>query len=252
MKSEVNVSSVAKAFALLEFLASSTRPVSLREVTDTVKLPKPTAYRLLRVLQDQGYVSRPAGSRDYLIGARASRLAAVDPHGELKANVRPVLRRLHEQFNETINLGVLSGTQVLYLDYVETTQQLRFIVSPGQGDPWFCTALGRAAASELEKPGIDKLVSSTRILALTPQTVKTRNELFRRVDKARAKGYAEEIEETVAGVCCFAVGLAEIGYPGAAISIAVPKQRLSSKRRTEMIRALLFVVAEPSAPEDRT
>lgn len=251
MKPEVNESSVEKAFALLEFLAGSDRPVSLRKVAEAVKLPKPTAYRLLHVLQHRGYVSRPAGSRDYLIGARASRLAAVDPHGELKVNARPILRRLHEKFNETVNLGVLSGTQVLYLDFVETTQQLRFIVSPGQGDPWFCTALGRAAAAELEASDIDKMISATRFLSLTPQTVKTRSELIRRVDKARANGYAEEIEETVAGVCCFAVGLASIGYPGAAISVAVPKQRLGSKRRTEVIRALLVVGADSSEAEDR-
>lgn len=242
MKSELNTSSVDKAFGLLEYLASSARPVSLQEVTEAVKLPKPTAYRLLRVLQERGYVSRPTGSRDYLIGARAARLAAVDPHSELKAQARPILRRLHEELNETVNLGVLSGTQVLYLDFVETTQQLRFIVSPGQNDPWYCTALGRAAASEVPGVDLEKLVSATRFQALTPQTTKTRPELRRRIEKARAVGYAEEVEESVQGVCCLAVGLASIGFRGAAISVAVPKQRLSSRRRTEVVRALCSAV----------
>ncbi len=227
-----------KAFGLLEYLASSARPVSLQEVTEAVKLPKPTAYRLLRVLQDRGYVSRPTGSRDYLIGARAALLAAVDPHSELKAHARPLLRRLHEELNETINLGVLSGTQVLYLDFIETTQQLRFIVSPGQSDPWYCTALGRAAASELDERDRDKLVAATRFQSLTPHTTKNRAELLRRIENVRTKGYAEEIEESVEGVCCLAVGLAPLGFPGAAISVAVPKQRLGAKRRTEIIRML--------------
>src|SRR5689334_22998815 len=108
MKPAVNTSSVDKAFVLLEFLAASGRPASLQEVTEAVKLPKPTAYRLLRSLQELGYVSRPADTRNYLIGPRAARLAAVDPYSDLKAQAQPYLRRLHEEFNETVNLGALS------------------------------------------------------------------------------------------------------------------------------------------------
>lgn len=238
MKSASSNTSVDKALGLLEFLAASGRPTSLQAVTEAVKLSKPTAYRLLRSLQELGYVSRPADSRDYLIGPRAARLAATDPHTDLKGQARPILRRLNEEFNETINLGVLSRGQVLYLDYIETTQPLRFIVTPGQSDPWYCTALGRAIAAQLDDRSLEKLIAETRLQALTPQTVKTRADLQRHIDSTRKLGYAEEIEESVQGVCCLAISLGGLGYPGAAVSLAIPAQRLTSRRKSSILAAL--------------
>ncbi len=237
-KSTLNTSSVDKAFGLLEFLAASGKPASLQEVTEAVKLPKPTAYRLLRALQEMGYVSRPADSRHYLVGPRTARLAATDPYSDLKACARPILRRLHEEFNETVNLGALSGDQVLYLDFIETTQALRFIVTPGQSDPWYCTALGRAVAAQLNERHLERLLGDTRMQIFTPSTVKTRADLQRVVLKVRQTGHAEEIEESTSGVCCLAVTMARLGFPEAAISVALPAQRLTVKRKTALLQAL--------------
>ena len=236
MKTVTNTSSVEKSFVVLEYLAASGKPASLQEVTDAVKLPKPTAYRLLQTLHALGYVTRSAGSRSYLVGPRTARLASCDPQSGLKAMTRPLLRRLHEELNETVNLGTLSGTQVLYLDYLETTQSLRFIVSPGQSDPWFCTALGRAAAAQLSDMALDRLLAETRLQVLTPRTVGNRAELRRRIRKIREAGYAEEMEESVQGVCCLAVSLAPLGFTAAAISITLPVHRLTPALKASILK----------------
>ncbi len=236
MKSDT--SSMDKIFGLLEFLATEGKPASLQQITDAVKLSKPTAYRLLQSLQQLGYVARSTGSRDYLIGPRAARLAATDPYVELKSVARPLLRHLHEALNETVNLGVLSGNQVTYLDFLETSQALRFIVTPGQNDPFYCTALGRAIAARLDDTRLERLLAKTKLLPLTPATIKTVAELKRRILKTRDTGIAEEVGESVAGVCCFATSLAEFGFPEAAISIAVPAQRLTPRRKNQLIESL--------------
>lgn len=231
-----NTSSVDKAFLLLEFLAASSGPATLQDVTDAVKLAKPTAYRLLQTLHGLGYVSRPVGSRSYLVGPRAARLACADPQMVLKSRARPLLRRLHEEFNETVNLGILSGSQVLYLDYLETTQPLRYIVTPDRHDPWYCTALGRAAAAQLADPELQRLISATRLRPITKATVRTRAALHRVIERVREEGYAHEIEESVEGVCCLAVGLAPIGFPQAAISVALPVKRLTPPRKAAILK----------------
>lgn len=235
-------SSVDKALGLLEFLAASGRPASLHEVTEAVRIPKPTAYRLLKALQELGYVSRPAESRDYLIGPRTARLAASDPHAALKARAQPLLRRVFGEFNETVNLGALSGSQILYLDYLETTQPLRMIVSPGQSDPWYCTALGRATVAQLNERQIERLLSETRFHAFTPSTVRNRADLQRRLLKVRQNGYAEELEESVSGVYCLAVSLAPLGFADAAISMAVPVQRMTARKKASAIQILKSLV----------
>jgi len=238
MSESHSTNSVEKSLGLLEYLAQQAKPVALREITASSEISKPTACRLLQVLQKLGYVSRPAGTRDYMIGPRAERLTAVDPRARLKAAVRPLLVSLHEAFNETVNLGILSRDSVSYLDFIETTHPLRFITTPGQQSPFSSTALGRAIASAMEEAEIDALVSSAAIPALTPATVRSRDELRRRIQEARERGYAEESGESVEGVECLAVSLAPAGFPDAAISMAVPSQRLDPKRRQAMTAAL--------------
>jgi len=226
-----------KTFGLLEYLAAEGKPASLQAITDAVGLSKPTAYRLLQSLQQLGYVARPAGRRDYLIGSRTARLAAADPYAELKSAARPWLRALHETLNETVNLGVLSGHQVSYLDFLETTQPLRFIVTPGKSDPFYSTALGRVIAAQLDEAELDRLLEKTRLQMLTPKTVRNLAELKRKIRKARETGIAEEMEESVSGVCCLAISLAELGFPEAALSVAVPAQRFNSRRKNQIIES---------------
>jgi DNA-binding IclR family transcriptional regulator len=238
MSESQSTNSVEKSLGLLEYLAQKANPVALREITASCAISKPTACRLLQVLQNLGYVSRPAGTRDYMIGPRAERLTAVDPQARLKAAIRPLLVSLHEMFNETVNLGILSRDSVSYLDFIETTHPLRFITTPGQQSPFACTALGRAIASAMEESEINALVSLAKIPALTPATVRSRDELRRRILEARQKGYAEESGESVEGVECLAVSLASAGFRDAAISMAVPSQRLDPKKRKAIIAAL--------------
>jgi len=231
-------SSIAKAFELLEHLAEAGRALSLQEVVASVRLPKPTACRLLRTLHDLGYVSRPAGGRNYLVGPRTARLAASDPHAAIKSAAFPHLKALHETFNEATNLAVLSGHEVLYLKILETTQALRFTLSPGDSDPYYRTALGRAAAARLPEEQWQRLLAETQIVPLTSRTVKTRTALHACILKARRLGYAEEIEESVEGVSCLATDLGALGFPEATISIAVPVQRLAPRRKSAIVKAL--------------
>ena len=233
-----STTSVAKAFELLEYLAGAEKPLSLQDLVEGVHLSKPTACRLLRVLQDLGYVSRPTGSRNYLVGPRTARLAASDPHAALKTLAAPLLKMLHKKFNEATNLATLSGQRVLYLEILETSQALRFTLTEGGSDPYHHTALGRAMAARLPESQWQQLLSETTIKPLTSHTVKTHRDLHARILKARRLGYAEEIEESVDGVACLATNLAALGFPAAAISIAVPVQRLTPKRKAAIIRAL--------------
>ena len=242
MSSSQSTNSVEKSLGILEYLAGQGGGVALREITTSCGMSKPTACRLLHVLQTLGYVSRPAGTRDYMIGSRVERLTTSDPHARLKAAARPLLFSLHREFNETVNLGMLSRDSVSYLDFIETTQALRFITTPGQQSPFACTALGRAIASSMDDAAIDALVSTAKIPVLTPLTVRTRPELRQKILEAREKGYAGECGESVEGVECLAVSLASIGFPDSAVSIALPVQRLDAKRRKKIITALQGLV----------
>ncbi|MBU3666742.1 MAG: IclR family transcriptional regulator [Chthoniobacterales bacterium] len=239
--------SVQKAFRLLEFLAESERPVTLAEAAAVCRLPKTSAFRLLKVLHALGYADQPAGARGHVLGARVAQLAGSDPNTTLKRMVRPLLEGLHGELDETVNLGVLSNHRIVYADYIETTRALRMIVSPGAWEPWYLTAVGLAIASALPEDEQEQLLVSTDYTQaaangrrLSPAILRPRLRVFRR------QGWAEEEEAAVSGVACLAVPLATLGFVRAAISVAVPVARLSRSRRArigELLRSSLVTAA---------
>ena len=233
------IGAVEKSFLLLEYLAGKNEPVSLGQAAEACGLPKPGTYRILSTLQKLGYAARPPGRREYQIGPRSSRLAGTDPHAILKSSVRPLMRKLRQQLDETLNLGVLSGRNVLYLDFLETSQPLRMMVMPGQNNPYFCTALGRAIVANWTDSALNKFVAETKLFRLTPYTVKTKADLMASIQKAREKGYAEEVDEIVEGVGCLAISLKPMGHPEAALSVAAPLQRLRPAHRRKIASTLL-------------
>jgi len=240
------LTSIHKAFHVLEFLAKSHEPVALSEVAGACALPKPSAVRLLRILQSLGYADRARGSREYCIGPRVVELAGADPNAILKRQVRPLLEHLYKQLNETVNLGVLSGQRIVYIDFIETTRPLRMIVAPGSDDPWFRTALGRAIASSHSASDLKRLLDAASLTAKeSGKRSFSSARLQADLKKFRFEGFAEEREESVEGVGCLAVSLDGLGFPMAAISISLPLQRLPAPRKQLIVNLLKKITKTP-------
>jgi DNA-binding IclR family transcriptional regulator len=91
---------------------------------------------------------RDPTNRKYILGpaliglGRATRNSA-----ELIRYVRPSLLELRKKYNETVNLGVLSRGKVIYLDTLESAQQLRVTVPMTIDNNAHTTALGKAILS---------------------------------------------------------------------------------------------------------
>lgn len=234
------ITSIHKAFHVLEFLASRPEPSTLGEVADACSLPKPSAVRLLKTLQLLGYADRPRSSRNYCIGPKVAELAKADPHAILKRQTRTLMEKIYEEINETVNLGVLSGQRVKYLDYIETTRPLRMIVAPGSDDPWYRTALGRAIAAHLPLDEQTLLLANSEfsLAGNGPRSNFTSRSMGAKLSAFRAQGYAEELEEAVEGAGCLAVSLEPLGFSFAAISVAVPLQRLAVTRKKLILKSL--------------
>ncbi len=234
----MSVGVLEKAFQLLETLATADEPVSLKVITDEAGLPKPTVCRLLRSMHAMGYVGQDRKSGEYFLGVKASQLGRGDKYHNLKETAAPLMQEIHEVLDETVNLGVLNGESVYYIDFLETSQALRWIVKPSQVDPYYSTALGRAIVAWLEEEEMEKILGETDFRKITGCTVSTRAAIRKVLTETRQRGYAEEREETVDGVVCFAVPLALIGEPYAAISISVPVQRLDQERESQIVEII--------------
>lgn len=117
------VQSVDRAFAVLRQVANA--PGGISDVARAVDLPVSTVARLLGTLESLGAVVRIGDSATYGIGAGIRVLAeGIDASENLVARARPVLAALVARTGETSGLSVIEGDEVVYLDHVETTNEV--------------------------------------------------------------------------------------------------------------------------------
>ena len=116
--------SVDRAFAVLRQVASA--PGGISDVARAVDLPVSTVARLLGTLESLGAVVRIGDSGTYGIGARHPRRSPTRStrRRSLVTRARPVLTELVAQTGETCGLSVLEGDEVVYLDHVETANEV--------------------------------------------------------------------------------------------------------------------------------
>ena len=221
-----NVEAVTKALDLLDaFLGCE--ELTLQELCDRVAINKTRAFRLLHTLAEHGYVERSAESQRYRLGARLCELAT-HVRGDIKQLAQPFMRRLHEHFNETVNLGVLHNDEVLYIDILETSRPYRMMARIGCCMPAHLTAMGKAmlahlCSSEAEGSGND-------LMAKLPRSAKQK--LQRDLQQVRRRGFALDNEENERGVACIGAAILDAsGRPMAAMSVSGPSHRIVSGKK---------------------
>lgn len=235
----MSIAVIEKTFSVLEVLARSGHGLTLAELAGECRLPKPTAFRVLKSLRDLGYVGQAARGGAYELSARLVSLRESGRDESVRQKVRPMMERLHATFNETVNLGFLENTYIRYGHVIETTQPLRWIVRPGARNLFHTTALGRAIVAHLPPEQQGRLV--TRACATVPARKRKalRAALTQELAATQARGYAFEEEETDVGVACVAVPLGSFGEPLAAVSVSVPVHRFPARQRAALIAAML-------------
>ena len=141
---------VLRLFALLETIAAKDQQRTLQGLVEETGLPKPTLHRMLQQLESAGLLRRERDGRHYGTGTRLRRLAEQVLLNDTQHGARhAVLRRLVEQIGESCNITALSGSEVIYLDRVETAAPLRFYLHPGSRVPAHCSASGKVFLAQM-------------------------------------------------------------------------------------------------------
>jgi len=223
--------SLDRAVAVLDLLGESEGPLGLADVCERMDLHKSTAHRALMVLERCGLIERTPenrfrlGLKLYELGTRA--VEQID----LRARVHPWFRRLSAQVGETVHLGVLQKTSVVYLDKMEPSNRRVWLSSRiGTSNPVYCTAMGKAMMAFLPEELQGEIMARIRFVRYTHRTLMTPEALMRSLDRVRRRGYAIDDEEVEEGVRCIGAPiLNETGYPMAAVSVSGPTSRITQQ-----------------------
>ncbi len=220
-----------KSLDLIEAMARN-EAMTVADLSAESGVNKAAAYRILNTLERRGYVVRgPDEVRRYMVGPALRSLAQEsNSPGDLLVLARPCMRKLWEEFDETVNLGMMSNNQVLYLDILESEQGLRTTVSVGTHDDLHSTALGKAMLATLPTSQAKALLAAKPMESKTPHTITSIPELLRDLDIIRERGYALDDEENEPGARCIAAAIRDpSGRVLGAHSVSGPTWRINDR-----------------------
>lgn len=230
-----------RLFGLLEVMAAKDQRYSLQGLVEETGLPKPTLHRMLQQLEGAGLLQREGDGRHYGIGTRLRRLAEnLLLNDSLHGARHTVLRQLVEEIGESCNLTALSGSEVVYLDRVETAAPLRFYLHSGSRVPVHCSASGKIFLSQMAAAQRRRLLSNAPLEAYTPKTLTDPDALEKEVQRIRKDGYAIDHEEFLPGLLCIAtlVPSGDEAPSNLCIAVQAPVMRLDAAKAKTLLPAL--------------
>ena len=231
----VGTRAVVRAITVLKALGRSTNAYGITELGVATGLSKATVFRLLGALENEGLVARDVPSGAYRLGPEmislgASALSTTD----LRSLAHTELVRVANESGETATLEVLSNSEVVVLDEVQS--RFLFSASPEIGRSWpgHATSTGKLLLA-LKRPA----PPLPRLTRLAPRTITTRAEMERELARIRENGYAVAVDELEAGLVAMAAPIRNhLGYVVGALSINGPSSRLGPKRRRSLLPKL--------------
>lgn len=225
------IASVNNALRLLLLFRSQSR-VRLSEASEYLGVAHSTAHRLLAMLAYHGFVGQEQDSRTYVAGPALVEigLAAVRQL-DIRRHARPVLEHLADSLGETVHLAVLEGSNVRYLDAVESSRALRVASRTGSVLAASCTASGKALLAQLPDAEVRAMFADSAALPrLTPRSITSRSRLLAELRTVREAGCAVNHEESEEGVASVAIAVRGRQHvPVAALAVSAPVSRMTEQ-----------------------
>jgi DNA-binding IclR family transcriptional regulator len=142
-----------------------------------------------------------------------------------------VLDSLLKATNETVNLGVMDGHDVLYLDVLESPHTFRMVSQPGLHRPLNSTALGKAMLALMPAEQREEILPTLTFTPVTPRTIPNLPRLRRELTRTAQQGFAVDDQEADLGARCVAAAIMdESGKVAGAISVSGPITRISKEK----------------------
>jgi DNA-binding IclR family transcriptional regulator len=226
---------IARVAEVLRALEHAPEGLSLSEIAVAVGLPKSTVHRLVGALEAETWVT-PASAGKVRLGRGLARLGAATRNA-LRDAIRPQLMKLHRELEETVDLAVLDGASVRFIDHLPAPHRLRAVSAIGATFPLYCTANGKALLAAMPEDQAVALLPA-RLPPMTPNTIAARKDLMAELEEIRATGVGYDREEHTEGICAVGAVVYDPYGPAGAISIPMPAQRFV-RSDERVVKALL-------------
>ena len=234
---KTSIQVIERMIALLDALASYPDPVSLKELATATGLHPSTAHRILNDMVAKRFVDRSEPGT-YRLGMRLLELGNIV---KSRLNVReaalPYMQALHRKTQQTVNLSVRQGDEIVYIDRAFSERSgMQVVRAIGGRAPLHLTSIGKLFLSVDDAKLVRAYATRTGLAGNNKNSITDLAKLERELSLVRARGYARDNEELELGVRCMAAGVRDdAGRLIAGLSISAPADRLSDEWLDDLI-----------------
>lgn len=248
-KDTKTIGSVIKAVEVMEELAGSEDGLGLTEISSRLNYGVSATYHLLNTLRLCNIIEQDKKTKKYRIGIGLFRISGMAKRQNVLVNLaQPYLDKLRVIVNETSNLLVLDGNEVVYIAQSESSQLLKMFTQLGAKVPLYCTGGGKLLLAYKSSQFQELILNKTKLQKYTRNTLSTIEDLLEEFKNIKKQGYALDNEEREEGITCVAAPVFDCyGEVIASISISGPSYRLKEKGLNSIISNVVLTAKELSA-----
>lgn len=230
MRDRDYIQSIERCFTILDHLSSPDSPLSLEDLTQKTGLNKTTCFRFLKTMRQLGLVEQDR--KTYHLGQKIVSLGLKALKGlNIRQEALPVMQKLREETGETVNLSLLSGTEIIFIERVMSDYIVNSNINVGDRLPVYCASMGKVILAYMSEERAAAIISQLKFKAKTERTISSPTSLKKELTEIRDRGYAINNEELEKGLRAVAAPI--IDYTGeafAAINVAWTTARRPFKR----------------------
>lgn len=236
------INSLARGLAIIDLIHEHGR-LGVTELGKLLGVNKSSAYRLLKTLEEHGYVEQVAENGKYSLGLKLCKFRerVLDSY-DIRAVAHPYLEELTRLTGEASGLSVRKGDEVYLIDCLSAPHHLGVNLQVGDREELHCTAHGKAMLSALPEEEQRRLLEGAELTAHTVNTVTDTERLLAVAKADNARRYAVDDEETTLGMRCVAANIFDFsGKVVASIGISGPVDRVAEEKIPEYAEIIIKI-----------
>lgn len=225
------INSLSRGLMILDIIHEH-GTIGVTELGRMIGVNKSSAYRLLKTLEDNGYVEQVAEGGKYALGLKVCKFRErVLDRYEIRSIARPYLEELTRLTGEAAGLSVRKGDTIYLIDCLSSPQYLGVVLQVGDREEFHSTAHGKAMFAFLPDEEKERLLDGIPREKHTANTITDEKELLEEARMIIERGYALDEEETTIGMRCVAAPIFDFsGKVAGAIGISGPVDRVTREK----------------------
>jgi len=223
---------ISRAAEILKIVSKHPEGLTLREISDRVRLPRSTVQRIVSALDDANLLIPASPTSGVRLGPELIALGSLAKQFDIVETLRPLLVQLSKDLGETVDLAVLGSEKAVVVDQIPGVHPLMAVSNVGTSLPLHCSASGKALMATIQPDELAKLKKHYRLTARTQNSICDWDVLMVELEEIRRGGLAYDREECFLGICAVGAALRAPTGEFASISMPVPSERFLRTEKT--------------------